>query len=91
MSSSHGAQLTNTTSSERYFSYYFPELGLIWARHPVSQTCVTKFKKISLFVSRGSAIGVRPNNVVSIVRFKQGQEFFLFKMTRYLGPTQSPI
>jgi hypothetical protein len=45
MSSSHGAQLTNTTSSERYFSYYFPELGLIWARHPVSQTCVTKFKK----------------------------------------------
>lgn len=45
MSSPRGAQLNNTTSSERHFSYSFPESGLIRARHPVSQTCVTKFKK----------------------------------------------
>jgi hypothetical protein len=56
-SSPHGAQLTNTTPSERYFSYSFTQLGLIRPRHPVSQTCVAKFQTISLFVSRGSAIG----------------------------------
>jgi len=49
-SSPHGDQLINTASSERYFSYSFPQLGLIRARHPVSQTCDAKFKKKSHFL-----------------------------------------